>query len=410
MIKKLFHFSTIGIALTLLCAFIGELQRFHGFLLIDIFIPFFAASWVLLKLWKREPIKLPPTLLPAALFFFFGLASLLIHSANMSLGEVLPAAFYGIRWASFYFLSVMVWNQTRDEKRFTLWMLFAFTLLISIAGFVQLDVMPDFTTMENLGWDPHVSRLLSTWFDPNFVGGFLAFMLPLILGTAWDEKKTRKFLLPLAFVVLVALALTLSRSAYLALITGLFVFGLLRSIKLLAALGVALILMVAVLPPVQDRFLSLVDSLESFFVEDYTLPDASARLRFASWDEAWQLFLDEPILGQGYNRYKYAALELGTLKDLNIHSASGGDSSLLNVLAMTGLLGFLPFLAVYLLLAKKAWDLRKTGYGLGFFSALCGLFVHCIFVNSLLFPLFMAPFWISAGLLGAANEWSTRRP
>jgi O-antigen ligase len=139
--------------------------------------------------------------------------------------------------------------------------------------------------------------------------------------------------------------------------------------------------------------------VESFFVDDYTLPDASARLRFASWDEAWQLFLEEPLIGQGYNRYKYAALELGTLKDLNIHSASGGDSSLLNILAMTGLLGTLPFLALYGLLAKKAWDLRKTGYGLGFLSALCGLFVHCIFVNSLLFPLFMAPFWISAGLL-----------
>ncbi len=399
MFKKALNFTSLGLALTFLFGFIGELQRFHGFLFIDLFIPFFAVAWVGLKLFKREPIKMPPTLLPAVLFFFFGLSSLLIHSTDMTLGEVLPAAFYGIRWASFYFLSVIVWNQNRDEKRLTLWMLFGFTLVLCIAGFVQLDVMPDFTSMENLGWDPHVSRLLSTWFDPNFVGGFLAFMLPLILGVAWDEKKNRKILLPLAAVVLMALALTLSRSAYLALMAGLFVFGLLRSIKVLAALGIGFMLMIAVLPPVQARFLSLVDNVESFFVDDYTLPDASARLRFASWDEAWQLFLEEPLIGQGYNRYKYAALELGTLKDLNIHSASGGDSSLLNILAMTGLLGTLPFLALYGLLAKKAWDLQKTGYGLGFLSALCGLFVHCIFVNSLLFPLFMAPFWISAGLL-----------
>lgn len=404
MFKKALNFTSLGLALTLLFGFIAELYRFHGFLLIDLFIPFFGATWVGFKLFKRQPIKWPPTLLPAVLFFFFGLSSLLIHSTDMSLGEVLPAAFYGIRWASFYFLSMMVWNQSREEKHLTLWMLFGFTLLLCIAGFVQLDVMPDFTSMENLGWDPHVSRLLSTWFDPNFVGGFLAFMLPLILGVAWDEKKTRKILLPLAAVVLMALALTLSRSAYLAMLTGLFVFGLLRSVKLLGILGLVLMVMVAVLPPVQARFLSLVDNLESFFVDDYTLPDASARLRFASWDEAWQLFLEEPILGQGYNRYKYAALELGTLKDLNIHSASGGDSSLLNILAMTGLLGTLPFLALYGLLFKKAWDLRKTGYGLGFLSGLCGLFVHCIFVNSLLFPLFMAPFWISAGLLGSAYK------
>ncbi|MEK9159660.1 MAG: O-antigen ligase family protein [Patescibacteria group bacterium] len=404
MFKKALSFSTLGLALTLLFGFIAELERFHGFLLIDLFIPFFAAAWLGWKLLKRQPLKLPPTLLPGALFLLFGLSSLLINSGDMSLGEVLPAAFYGIRWAGFYFLSVIVWNQSRDEKRATLWMLFGFTFLLCLAGFVQLKIMPDFTEMEAIGWDPHVSRLLSTWFDPNFVGGFLAFMLPLILGTAWDEKRWRKLLLPLAAMVVMAIALTLSRSAYLALIAGLFVFGLLRSVKLLAALGVGLLLMVAVLPPVQARFLSLVDSVQTVFVEDYTLPDASARLRFASWDEAWQLFLEKPILGQGYNRYKYAALELGTLKDLNIHSASGGDSSLLNVLAMTGLLGFAPFLALYLLLAKKAWDLRRTGYGLGFLSALCGLFVHCIFVNSLLFPLFMAPFWISAGLLGSTRE------
>lgn len=404
MFKKALSFSTIGIALALLFSFVAELYRVKGFLLVDLFIPIFATAWLGHAVLKRTPVKLPSTLFPAALFFSLGLSSLLIHSAGMENGEILGAAFYGVRWAGFYFLSVIVWNQTSVEKRTTLRMLFAFTLLLCIAGFIQLAILPDFTDMEALGWDPHRSRLLSTWYDPNFVGGFLAFMLPLVLGVAWDDKKHRKLLLPLAFIVLLALTLTLSRSAYLALMAGLFVFGLFRSVKLLAGLTVVLMLMIAVLPPVQDRFLSLVDNVESFFVDDYTLPDASARLRFASWDEAWQLFLEEPLIGQGYNRYKYAALELGTLKDLEIHSASGGDSSLLNILAMTGILGFLPFFTIYLLLAKQAWHTRKTGYGLGFLSALCGLFIHSIFVNSLLFPLFMVPFWISAGLLVSSKE------
>lgn len=404
MFKKALSFSTIGVALALLFSLVAELYRVKGFLLVDLFIPIFAAAWLSRSLIKHTTIRLPNTFLPATLFFLLGLSSLLINSPGMEDGEVLGAAFYGVRWASFYFLSVIVWNQTDVEKRRTLWSLFAFTLLLCLAGFIQLAVLPDFTAMEVLGWDPHRSRLLSTWYDPNFVGGFLAFMLPLILGVAWNNKKHHKVLLPLAFIVLLALVLTLSRSAYLSLMAGLFVFGLFRSVKVLTGLTVLLILMIAALPPVQNRFLSLVDNVESFFVDDYTLPDASARLRFASWDEAWQLFLEKPLIGQGYNRYKYAALELGTLKDLNIHSASGGDSSLLNILAMTGVLGFLPFFAIYLLLAKQAWHARKTGYGLGFLSALCGLFIHSIFVNSLLFPLFMVPFWVSAGLLPASKE------
>lgn len=401
MTKKVLSFGTLGLGFTLLFAFIAELYRFKGFLVIDLFIPLFCASWVTWKLLKRESIRWPSTLFPAALFVLIGLSSLLIHSQGMSTGEVVQAAFYGARWASFYFLSIIVFNQTTEQKRLTLHMVFAFAVALSLAGFIQLKVMPDFTSMELIGWDPHQGRLLSTWFDPNFVGGFLAFILPLMLGTAWDHKKDRRWLLPLAGLIAIALVLTLSRSAYLALMVGLFVFGLFRSIKTLGVLALVFTLMVVLMGPVQDRFLSLVDNLESVFVDDYTLPDASARLRFASWDEAWQLFLDEPLIGQGYNRYKYSALELGTLKDLNIHSASGGDSSLLNVLAMTGLLGFVAFFGLYILLAKEAWALRKTGYGLGFLSSLCGLFVHAIFVNSLLFPLFMAPFWIMAGLLSS---------
>lgn len=404
MFKPKFSFATIGIGLTLVFALIAELYRFHGFLLVDLFVPIFVAAWILQKALKKELPKFPHTLLPAFLFVGIGLASLLLNSGEMSAGEFVAAAFYGVRWAGFYFLSVIVFNQNKTEKNVTLWMLVVFTLLLVIAGFIQLKIMPDFTSLEDLGWDPHQNRLLSTWFDPNFVGGFLAFIIPVILGAALDRKTLRKFLLPVVAVAVVALVLTLSRSAYLALITALIVFGLFRSVKLLAGLGIALVLLTAVLPPVQDRFFSLIDSIKSVSSETYTLPDASSRLRFESWDEAYQLFLDKPILGQGYNRYKYAALDLGTLKDLNIHSASGSDSSLLNILATTGIIGFLPFLSVYLILAIQAWKHRKNAYALGFLAGLSGLFIHCIFVNSLLFPLFMIPFWITAGLLPPTNQ------
>jgi putative inorganic carbon (hco3(-)) transporter len=268
-----------------------------------------------------------------------------------------------------------------------------------LAGFIQIKIMPDFTSMENLGWDPHRGRLLSTWFDPNFVGGFLAFMVPLVLGESLDRKKYRWLLWGLAGLLSLALLLTLSRSAYLAFLLALLLFGLLRSIKALLLGGVLLILVTATVTPVQERSMSLVDSAESVFTETYTLPDASARLRFSSWEEAWELFTEAPFTGQGYNRYKYAAIELGTLDDPNIHSASGSDSSLLNILATTGILGFMSFLAVYLLLGFQAFKNRHQGFALGFFCALTGLFIHSIFFNSLLFPLVMAPFWISVGLL-----------
>ena len=383
----------------MLLAFTAELFRFHGYLLLDLFVPIFVATWLLTRLLRKQSLRLSHTLLPAALFAGLGLASLLLNSAEMSTGDFLSSAFYGIRWVSLYALSVIVLNRSPQEKLQIFWGLALFTLLLSVAGFVQLKIQPDFTNFEDLGWDPHQSRLLSTWFDPNFVGGFLAFSIPLLLGVGLDKKNLRKFLFPIAGLAGIALVLTLSRSAYLAFLTALFVFGFFRSLKHLAVLGVGVILLVALIPPVQDRLVSITQNAAAFFTETYTLPDASARLRFASWDEAWELFKEKPLLGQGYNRYKFAALELGTLDDLEIHSASGSDSSLLNILATTGLTGFLPFLSVYLLLAIQAFKHRKNGFSLGFLAGLCGLFIHSIFVNSLLFPLFMAPFWIGTGLL-----------
>jgi len=399
MFKKALSFNTLGLGFILALALVGELYRFHGILLVDLFVPLFVASWLLKKALTKDLPQFPSTLLPAFLFVAIGLASLLLNSSQMDTGAFLSSAFYGVRFASFYFLSVLVFKQSKEEKSTTLWLLAGFTLLLSLAGFIQLKVMPDFTNLENLGWDPHQNRLLSTWFDPNFVGGFFAFIIPMLLGAALDQKALRKIFLPVVGLATVALVLTLSRSAYLAFVTSIIVFGLLRSIKLLAGLGILLLLLVAILPPVQDRFTSLLESIQSVSTQNYTLPDDSSRLRFAAWDEAWRLFLEKPILGQGYNRYKYAALDLGTLKDLNIHSASGSDSSLLNILATTGVLGFLPFFFFYPLLALHAWKGRKSSASLGFLAGLCGLFIHSIFVNSLLFPLFVAPFWISAGLV-----------
>jgi O-antigen ligase len=179
----------------------------------------------------------------------------------------------------------------------------------------------------------------------------------------------------------------------LALIAGVGLFALIRSRVLLIGIVITGLLATAVLSPVRDRVFSLVDSAQSVLTETYTLPDASARHRFGSWEEGWQLFLDKPLIGQGYNRYGDAALELGTIKDTNIHSANGSDSSLLTVLATTGLLGFLPFIAIYGLILRWAWRDRE----IGLIGGITGLFVHSIFVNSLLFPLLLAPLWILIG-------------
>lgn len=389
--------SIFGIGITLILVLLGELFRFKGFLLLDLWTPLFAGAWLFSKGWNKTLFPLPKITGLAALFWAFGFASLLLNSAEMTWMEFAQAAAFGLRWAASFTLGLLVAKESKAFRDRVLWMLFGLTALLALAGFIQLKIQPDFTLFETLGWDPHQGRLLSTWFDPNFVGGFMAFMLPIILGASLEKKAPKSLLLPLALVVLVALGLTFSRSSYLALLTSILILGLFRSWKFLAVGLLGVLLLIALFNPVRERALSLFTSSTAFLSETYTLPDDSARLRMDSWREGWQLFLEKPILGQGYNRYDLASLELGTLNQLEDHAASGSDSSLLTVLATTGLAGFLPFFTLYWLLAKKAFQRRKQGLMLGVLAALCGLFVHSIFVNSLLFPLFMVPFWLGLG-------------
>ncbi len=386
-----------GISITLAFALVAELFRFQGYLLLDIWVPIFAGAWIAYKLWNKTLLPLPKIVWPAGLFIAFGFASLLLNSGEMTTSEFLSAAAFSVRWASMFALGILVSQMPKNGRNRVLWMVFAFATLLSIAGFIQLQIQPDFTPFETLGWDPHQGRLLSTWFDPNFVGGFFAFILPIMLGSALDKNSRRPLLLLLAGIIFIALVLTLSRSSYLALLTGILVLGLLRSWKLLALFFISMVLLTATVQPFQERVLALTDSATAVLTQTYTLPDDSARLRIGSWEEGWQLFVQKPIFGHGYNRYDFATLELGTLNQIEDHAASGSDSSLLTILATTGLAGFIPFLAVYLMLAKIAYQKRKSGQKAGFLGALCGLFVHSIFVNSLLFPLFMLPLWLLTG-------------
>lgn len=395
--KKVLNFGLFGIAVTLFLTFIGELYRFKGLLLLDLWLPLFVGLYIVSKAIKHE-LQIPKPITYFAIgFVSLGFASLLINSSEMSLSGFADSAFYGLRWISAFGLLIVAKNEFENRSQI-LWMLLLFAFLLSVAGFIQLYFVPDFEPFEELGWDPHKNRLLSTWFDPNFVGGFLAFSFTLLLGLYKEKKKWRKYLAPLGAVVLAAVFFTYSRSAYLSLLIGVFLFGFLRSWKIIVVGTILSVLLVSFSERAQERVEGFVTSIKSVTQESHAFADPSSRHRFDSWREGYTLFWMEPLIGHGYNRYKYAANELGTLNDITIHSASGSDASLLNILATTGILGFIFYIMTYASIFLPRAKIRSA-YTIAFICALVGLFVHSVFVNSLLFPLIMAPFWLSAGLI-----------
>ena len=112
--------------------------------------------------------------------------------------------------------------------------------------------------------------------------------------------------------------------------------------------------------------------------------EQSASSRLNTWQQGLFLFQKFPILGVGFNSYRYGLKEynLGDEQFLESHGSSSNDSSLLFIASTTGILG----LVAYLYFLRT---LFKSSYGEKNFiliAGLVGLIVHSFFANSLFYP------------------------
>ena len=407
--------------LLLLSPVTGELLRISilGFDLFpsDLIIPALLVVWGIDKVRKDRTLRLGRV--GKAILFFFGVLAI-GYSVNLfrfNLGEMVSAGAYLIRYALYLSLVFVTFDLLKRDKKhqfqkLVLVCLGASLILISILGFLQLAYLPSFYDLEmNLeGWDPHIGRLLSTWFDPNYVGGYLAFVSTLFIALALHFRQIRhqrKFwgFAALVLVGLIALYLTFSRSAYLAFLIALGILALLKSRKLLVAALVIILVAFGFSSRVQERTMEAVDSGKAFLGLDSQKPlDPTAELRLFSWKFATEIISDHPWAGIGFNRYKYEINNRGhgLLSD---HASSGSDSSLLTIWATGGIFALLSFLAIGFVATaitiRRSWKRHdlKSALDAGFLAGLGGMMIHSIFVNSLLYPLIMIYLLVGLGMI-----------
>ena len=242
-------------------------------------------------------------------------------------------------------------------------------VVLAFLGVIQLIILPDFTTLDpDLGWDPHKNRLASTFFDPNFVGAYCVLCLTLLFDKFYSvNKKSSKFeIRDVVFflILLIALVLTFSRSAWGMFGVVVLIYGLFKSrVLLISAFFVAFLAYFAV-PRVQTRLSGITD------------PADSASLRLDSWGNTVKIIKDNFWIGTGFNTYRYVQRDYGFLTpdNENVHSGAGSDSSLLFVFATTGVFGFLVYL-------------------LGFCSCLLRILPRKIKIGYYLCPLLWGLFW-----------------
>jgi probable O-glycosylation ligase (exosortase A-associated) len=181
--------------------------------------------------------------------------------------------------------------------------------------------------------------------DNNGAGLMLAMGLPVCI-LLWDQirGRWRWFVLASAPVIMHAVLMTYSRGAMLSLVvtSPLLAFRCQRRMQVAALAAVLVFGALPVLagPEIRERFLTLKDNEL----------DESANARRKSWNAAWNMALDNPILGVGIRNANLFSYEYGAdMEGRTIHS------QYLQIAADNGFVG----LGLYLAVLGSVWvDIR----------------------------------------------------
>ncbi|MGA1047546.1 MAG: hypothetical protein ACO3UU_06025, partial [Minisyncoccia bacterium] len=165
----------------------GQITRIGDLgVLTDILIPLYLVFWFFTRDKKRR-LPFSSSILLVLIWLIYLLGNLFININFLpAVGGEVGSILYWVRLAAYMsLLFPLIDYRSQDPERVDnqLWyMVFISAIILSILGFIQLILFPDFSFMAQYGWDPHQGRLLSTWYDPNFLGGFLGLAAIIILS------------------------------------------------------------------------------------------------------------------------------------------------------------------------------------------------------------------------------------
>lgn len=356
---------------------------------------------------KDSSFKKYPLSIPIGLFLLTGIFSLLLSFFNYTFSEVFVGSLYLIRWllySSVYFFIAKMGNK---HKLFAIKGLSFSATGIVIVGLFQYIFYPNLKNLYYLQWDDHLYRIFSTYFDPNFIAAIISLFLYLLLLIIIKKRQSylNKLIYASIFVLsFIALLFTYSRSGYLMFYIGmLIILWLLNQKRYIIYLSLFLLFGILLIPK----------NLGSAGIELWR--SASIFARSISAQQAITIFADHPIMGVGFDNYRYALRDYNFAYDKNwevSHSGGGTDNSFLFILATTGIIGFVFYINLLWNIAKKAWFFYKTkkietseyNMAILLFASLISVIFNSFFINSLFYPAIMVWLWVLVGVLETGKE------
>jgi hypothetical protein len=365
-VRKYFSLNSIFIFLFLALFPLGQIIRIWILQPIDVTIGV-AAIYTIIKRLPRPPVfkYLENILFVASASWIFSL--FIFHQV-----EVFYGVLYLFRVAAYFYFLIYVWNFAKingSNRKLLINSLLVVSVASAFFGWVQFVWVPSLRPFLVWGWDEHLYRLVGTFLDPTYLGLIIVFGLIVSMGLFIESHK-KKYLLLIMFL-LCSLAFTYSRASYLAFMVGAVFMGIYkRKIKIIAFSILALLTLILLLPTSGNQVLRFTRSF-------------SAIARIDNYKSTFQIFSKSPVFGVGYDNICMAYQKYIGIQSFSSHACSGSDSSLLFVLATTGVLGFVILVFSVIRIANSLPAGAKVQVLSSTFAA---LLIHSLFSNSIFYP------------------------
>lgn len=334
----------------------------------------------------QEKIYWPSLFWKMTVFGLIAAFSLIIKMPKLSFVDILPAFLYLLRlWNFFLFYLAMV-NFLIKERLPIIKFLFWEGIAISFFALGQYLILPDTRFLFNYGWDEHYFRAIGSFLDPGFTGLLVSLAFAILLINKFNLKNVL-----LGSFLLTTIGLTFSRATYLSLFSGLIAFSLIKKRFRLYLLLFIFTVLVLILPKPGGEGVDLL-RINSILARSENYYQALSIIKKNFW------------LGVGFNAYRTASKNLGYLSadDWQITNAgAGADNSFLFVWAITGIIGFIFFVAFWMEILRESYHLVKESKSAQVvFISIIMITVSSLFSNVIFYP------WIFIWLAAILAEFT----
>jgi O-antigen ligase len=353
----------------------------------DLILSAVTLAWLARTAIFKELGIIRRTPLNAAIFTYA--ASLVVATLfGVFFGSVYPLRgfFFVLKYIEYFFVFFIAVNHIRDQRQLHRLLATAF-ITCAIAALMGIVQIPS--------GDRVAAPFEGKYGEPNTFGGYLVFMLALILGSALTVNSFPARMGWFAFAGLTGIPLlyTLSRSSWLATAPMLLTLVALsrRRLLVIAPLALALAFGPVLLPDaVVKRYRYTLE--EKFDRGDYRLGgarfDSSTSARFDSFVQGFNGWIKQPLLGYGVAGFAFM------------------DAQYVRVLVEAGLLGLCAFLWLLWCILRAAWDTYQRvsgtpyeGLALGYIAGLIAMYVHAVGANTFIIVRIMEPFWFVTAII-----------